>query len=92
MTTTLNAGTALVTGASRGIGRGIALKLAMNSVKRIVLHYHKNIDAAEESAALVREYGAEPLLVRADADGTGDLAAALGNVTSRGPAFQATAA
>lgn len=70
---TLDAETALVTGASRGIGRGIALKLAQSGVARIAVHYHKNVDAAEETAAMVRQHGTEPLLVQADACSLDDL-------------------
>jgi NADP-dependent 3-hydroxy acid dehydrogenase YdfG len=31
--------TALITGSSRGIGRGIAVKLAREGVKKIAVHY-----------------------------------------------------
>ena len=37
---------ALVTGSSRGIGRGIALKLAKEGA-RVAVHYYRNRDAAE---------------------------------------------
>jgi NAD(P)-dependent dehydrogenase (short-subunit alcohol dehydrogenase family) len=63
---TINGKTALVTGSSRGIGRGIALKLAECGVSRIVIHYHKNKAAAEATAGLLREKGAEALLLQAD--------------------------
>lgn len=63
---TIGRETALVTGSSRGIGRGIALKLADSGVKRIAVHYLKNKAAAEATATGLRERGAEPLLVPAD--------------------------
>src|SRR5258706_7651185 len=42
--------TALVTGASRGIGRAIARALAARGV-RVALHYHTNEEAAKEARA-----------------------------------------
>ena len=62
----IEAQTALVTGSSRGIGRGIALKLAECGVKRVGVHYLKNKAAAEETVGMLRERGAEAFLVQAD--------------------------
>ncbi len=62
----VKASTALVTGSSRGIGRGIALKLAECGVARIGVHYLKNGEGAEETARLLRERGAEAVLIQAD--------------------------
>lgn len=56
---------ALITGSSRGIGRGIALKLAERGVK-IAIHYYKNEDAANDTLAKVRERGADGFVVQAD--------------------------
>jgi NAD(P)-dependent dehydrogenase (short-subunit alcohol dehydrogenase family) len=44
---------ALITGASRGIGRGIALKLAENGVK-VGVHYFRNESAAKDALEAVR--------------------------------------
>jgi 3-oxoacyl-[acyl-carrier protein] reductase len=55
----------LVTGAGRGIGRGIAVELAKLG-HAIVINYAGNAGAAEECLALVREAGGEGLPVRAD--------------------------
>jgi NAD(P)-dependent dehydrogenase (short-subunit alcohol dehydrogenase family) len=63
---TIKAKTALVTGSSRGIGRGIALKLADSGVRQIGVHYLKHRSAAEQTAAAVSERGAEVKLVQAD--------------------------
>jgi NAD(P)-dependent dehydrogenase (short-subunit alcohol dehydrogenase family) len=56
---------ALVTGSSRGIGRGIALKLAEKGA-RVAVHYHKNEAAAQATLAKVREIGSDGFLVRGD--------------------------
>ncbi len=56
---------ALITGASRGIGRGIALKLAESGV-RIAAHYYQNQTAAEETLRMVRERGSDGFLLRGD--------------------------
>ena len=56
---------ALVTGSSRGIGRGIALALAENGVN-IAIHYFQNQGAAIETLAQVRHRGSDGLLLQAD--------------------------
>ena len=52
---------ALVTGASRGIGRATALELAGRGWN-VIVGYLRNTDAAESVASLVRETGNEALL------------------------------
>src|SRR5437660_6468625 len=61
----LNGKHALVTGSSRGIGRGIALKLAAKGA-RVAVHYYKNKEAAISTLAKIREGGSEGFLVQAD--------------------------
>lgn len=56
---------ALITGSSRGIGRGIALKLAEQGVK-IAVHYYKNQKAADDTLAKVRERGANGFTIQTD--------------------------
>jgi 3-oxoacyl-[acyl-carrier protein] reductase len=56
---------AIVTGASRGIGRAIALKLASEGAS-VVVNYNKHSAAAEEVAAAVRDSGSTALVVQAD--------------------------
>src|SRR5262245_14183465 len=56
---------ALITGSSRGIGRGIALALAAEGV-RVAVHYYRNEAAAKETLGQVRARGADGFLVRAD--------------------------
>jgi enoyl-[acyl-carrier protein] reductase III len=56
---------ALITGGSRGIGRGIALKLATHGVN-IAVHYYQNQDAATDTLAKVREHGVNGVAIQAD--------------------------
>ena len=56
---------ALITGSSRGIGRGIALALADSGVN-IAVHYFQNRGAAIETLAQVRKRGSDGFLVQAD--------------------------
>jgi 3-oxoacyl-[acyl-carrier protein] reductase len=57
--------TALVTGASRGIGRAIALRLAEGGA-HVVINYNARADAAEGVAEQVRAAGVNALVVQAD--------------------------
>ena len=56
---------ALVTGSSRGIGRGIALKLAEQGA-RVAIHYYKNESAAKATLEKVRALGSDGFVVQAD--------------------------
>lgn len=56
---------AIVTGASRGIGRGIALELAQRGAKLIV-NYAQNVDAANEVVAQIAENGGQAVAMQAD--------------------------
>ena len=56
---------ALVTGAGRGIGRGITLALAEHGWA-VVINYHGNRSAAEDVMRIVNEMGRENLIVQAD--------------------------
>jgi L-rhamnose 1-dehydrogenase len=57
--------TALVTGASRGIGRGIAVALGSDGY-RVGVNYSTNRDAAEVTARQVGEAGGEAIVIQAD--------------------------
>jgi len=63
---------AIVTGSSRGIGRGIALALAERGW-RIVINYRSNRAAAEDARKAVEAAGGGSLLVQADMASQADL-------------------
>lgn len=56
---------ALITGASRGIGRAICVKLASEGTD-IVFSYRSGDEAASETVNLCREYGIEIHAIKAD--------------------------
>jgi len=56
---------ALVTGGSRGIGRAICKKLAMNGA-RVCFNYLRNREAAAEAVKEIAAVGPEPLEIRAN--------------------------
>ncbi len=70
---------ALVTGGSRGIGRGIALKLAERGAS-VAVNYLKDETAARETLAKIRELGAEGFLVQADVSNPDALATMVSQV------------
>ena len=61
----LNDSVAIVTGSGRGIGRAIALELAVAGAK-VVVNYAGRADKAEETVKLIREAGGEGLAIQAD--------------------------
>ena len=69
-TRVLHGRTALVTGAGGGVGKAIAVALAAAGAS-IVVNYHSNRQAAEETLAAVAANGSEAIAVEADiADST----------------------
>ena len=62
---TLEERTCVVTGASRGIGRGIATRLGAEGA-RVAVNYRSSADAAAETVESIRESGGEAVAVQAD--------------------------
>ena len=60
-----NGKVAIVTGGSRGLGRGIAIELGKRGAK-VVVNYHASAGAAQEVVQLIKEAGSEALAVQAD--------------------------
>ncbi|WP_297570136.1 3-oxoacyl-[acyl-carrier-protein] reductase [uncultured Anaerovibrio sp.] len=61
----LDGKTALITGASRGIGRAIAIKLASEGAT-VAINYAGNAKAAEEVKSIIEAAGGKAMLVQAD--------------------------
>jgi 3-oxoacyl-[acyl-carrier protein] reductase len=57
--------TALVTGGSRGIGRAICVRLALDGA-RVAVNYERNESAAQETLELIRQAGSEGMAVQGD--------------------------
>lgn len=57
---------ALVTGASRGIGAAAAVALARAGVRRVSIHFNSYAEGAEQTLAALRESGAEAFSLQAD--------------------------
>jgi len=63
---------ALITGSSRGIGRGIALKLAKQG-SAVAVHYYQNEAAANDTLASIRALGSDGFIVQADVSKADDV-------------------
>ena len=64
--TNFDATSAVVTGASSGIGQTIAIALASAGVKKLLVHYRKNRMGAEQTIAAVAPLGCDASIISAD--------------------------
>ncbi|WP_067126846.1 SDR family NAD(P)-dependent oxidoreductase [Microtetraspora malaysiensis] len=79
---TLNGKTALVTGASRGIGRAVARRLARDGA-RVAVHYGTNEQAAKETVAAIETAGGHAFAPQAQLGTPGDAERLWGRQTCR---------
>lgn len=56
----------VVTGASTGLGRAVAVEVASRGAKAVVINYAHNREEAEETARLCQAHGAETVLAQGD--------------------------
>jgi 3-oxoacyl-[acyl-carrier protein] reductase len=82
MSEQLHGQVALVTGASRGIGRAIAERLARAGAL-VAVNYLQRQDAAEETLASIRASGGQAELCRFDVANGAEVTAALQNIVAR---------
>src|SRR4051794_8100226 len=78
----LDGKTALVTGSSRGIGRGIALKLADQGA-RVAITYVRDDEAATRTLADVRELGSDGFVTQCDVGSPADISRLVSEVRER---------
>lgn len=56
----------VVTGASTGLGRAIAVEVASRGAKAVIINYARSADEAAETGRLVEAHGAKAVLVQGD--------------------------
>src|SRR5438067_951884 len=80
----LESKTALVTGASKGVGKGIALELARNGCD-VAINYHSDLAGAEATAAEIAAMGRTAFPVVADVAKAADVDRMYAEVAARFP-------
>jgi NAD(P)-dependent dehydrogenase (short-subunit alcohol dehydrogenase family) len=82
MSKRLEGDTALVTGASSGVGRGIALELARAGC-RIAVNHYSDAALAEQTVAEIEKLGVETFAIRADVSSSDDVRQMFDQVVNR---------
>src|SRR3954468_4957783 len=72
----------LITGASRGIGRGIAVELARGGC-RVAINYAGNAEAAAEALVLVKAAGGDGFIIQGDVAVAADRARLISETVAR---------
>lgn len=62
----------VVTGASTGLGRAICVEVASRGAKAVIVNYARSEAEAHETAGMVREHGAEAVIVQGDVSNDDD--------------------
>lgn len=73
---------ALVTGASKGVGKGIAIELARQGA-RVAVNYNSDAEGAARTVAEIEAFGGEASAVRADVGRSADVSAMFDTVLER---------
>ncbi|MCC6586680.1 MAG: SDR family oxidoreductase [Bryobacterales bacterium] len=81
MAGTLSGKWALVTGASKGVGKGIALELAREGAN-IVINYHSDAAGAQATAGEVRAFGVSARIVQANVGNSADVGRMFGEISN----------
>jgi NAD(P)-dependent dehydrogenase (short-subunit alcohol dehydrogenase family) len=76
--------TALVTGASKGVGKGIALELARSGCD-VAINYHSDATGADSTAAEIQALGRQAMTVKANVGISADVEAMFLAVSNRFP-------